>query len=173
MKVQIDGARLSNAAAALGISLDEASLGADTLTLGGTKNGLMGGECVVVFNKDLMEEAKYARKQSCQLASKMRYLSCQFIAFLTDDLWRKNALHANNMAQKLYKELVKMPDVKFTQKPESNQLFLIMPREKEDKLLEKYFFYFWDENINEIRFVTSFDTTEEDVDNFIADIKRL
>lgn len=173
MRLHIDGARLSNAAAALGISLEEAAYGADTLTLGGTKNGLMGAECVVVFDKTLIKEARYARKQSCQLASKMRYLSCQFTAFLTDELWRKNALQANAMAQRLYEALKVMPDISFTQTPESNQLFLIMPREKEDKLLEKYFFYFWDESRNEIRFVTSFDTTEEDIKNLIADIKKL
>lgn len=173
LKVHIDGARISNAAAALGVSLEEASYGADTLTLGGTKNGLMGAECVVVFNQDLAGEARFARKQSCQLASKMRFLSCQYVAFLTDDLWLKNARHANRMARKLYEALASMPDVKFTQKPESNQLFLTMPREKEDKLLEKYFFYFWNEADNEIRFVTSFDTTEEDIDELIASIKEL
>lgn len=173
LKVHIDGARISNAAAALDISLEEASYGADTLTLGGTKNGLMGAECVVVFDKDLVREARYARKQSCQLASKMRFLSCQYIAFLTDNLWLENARNANRMAKRLYEALSAMPDVKFTQKPESNQLFLTMPREKEDRLLEKYFFYFWNEAENEIRFVTSFDTTEEDIDELITSIREL
>lgn len=173
MKVHIDGARLSNAAVALSSSLEEAAYGADTLTLGGTKNGLMGAECVVVFNKELFEEAKYARKQSCQLASKMRFISCQFIPFLEDGLWRTNAEHANNMTARLYSELKKLPFVQFTQKPQSNQLFLTMPREKEDKLLEKYFFYFWNEEINEVRFVTSFDTTESDIEALIESIKTL
>lgn len=173
MKVHIDGARLSNAAAALGTSLEEVSYGADTLILGGTKNGLMGGECVIVFDNDLIKEAQYARKQSCQLASKMRFLSAQFIAFLTDELWRKNALHANKMAKQLYEALNTIPDVTFTQKLESNQLFLTMPRKKEDKLLEEYFFYFWDESRNEIRLVTSFDTTKEDINNLISYIEKL
>ncbi len=90
----------------------------------------MGAECVVMFNQDLIKEARYARKQSCQLASKMRYISCQFTAFLEDNLWLTCAQHANAMAQRLYKKLSTMPDIKFTQTVESNQLFFIMPREK-------------------------------------------
>ena len=175
LKVHMDGARISNAAAALGVSLDEVSgaCGVDTLTLGGTKNGLMGAECVVVFNPELMDEARYARKQACQLASKMRYVSCQFTAFLTDELWRTCAEHANRLAQKLHDALVAMPDVQFTQKMESNQLFFIMPKEKEEKLHEKYYFYYWNEAIGEMRLVTSWDTTEEDVDGLIEYVKRL
>lgn len=175
LMVHMDGARISNAAAALGVSLDAVSgaCGVDTLTLGGTKNGLMGAECVVIFNKDLVREARYARKQACQLASKMRYVSCQFTAFLTDDLWLKCADHANRMARKLYDALAAMPDVQFTQKMESNQLFLIMPKEKEEKLHEKYYFYYWNEGIGEMRLVTSWDTTEEDVDGLIAYLKTL
>ena len=171
----MDGARISNAAAALGVSLDEVSgaCGVDTLTLGGTKNGLMGAECVVIFDPELMKEARYARKQACQLASKMRYIACQFTAFLTNDLWLRCATHANAMANKLKEALEKLPDVQFTQKMESNQLFLIMPREKEDALLKKYFFYFWNENTNEIRLVTSWDTTEKDINDFIDYLKTL
>ena len=173
--VHMDGARISNAAAALGVSLDEVSgaCGVDTLTLGGTKNGLMGAECVVIFNPDLVKEARYARKQACQLASKMRYVSCQFTAFLTDELWLKCATHANRLAQKLHDALSAMPDVKFTQKMESNQLFFIMPKEKEEKLHEKYYFYYWNEAIGEMRLVTSWDTTEEDVDGLIEYVKSL
>ncbi len=175
MMVHMDGARISNAAAALGLSLDEVSgaCGVDTLTLGGTKNGLMGAECVVIFNKEIEREGRYARKQACQLASKMRFLSCQFTAFLTDNLWYECAQHANKMAAKLYKELSVLPEVRFTQKAESNQLFLIMPRKVEDKLQEFYHFYFWNEALNEIRLVTSFDTTEEDVNNLVACVKDL
>jgi Threonine aldolase len=132
----------------------------------------MGAECVVVFDKSLFAEARYARKQACQLASKLRYVSCQFTAFLTGDLWLKCATHANKMAKKLYDELVNLPGVMFTQKPESNQLFLIMPREVEDKLYEKYHFYFWNESVNEMRLVTSFDTTDGDVDNLVACVRK-
>lgn len=173
--VHMDGARISNAAAALGVGLDEVSgaCGVDTLTLGGTKNGLMGAECVVIFNESLVKEARYARKQACQLASKMRYLSCQFTAFLTDGLWLKCAAHANRLAAKLHDALAAMPDVRFSQPVESNQLFFSMPREKEDKLAEQYHFYFWNDAANEIRLVTSFDTTEEDVDQLIACIRTL
>jgi threonine aldolase len=171
----MDGARISNAAAALGLSLDEvsAACGIDTLTLGGTKNGLMGAECVVIFNKDLVKEARYARKQSCQLASKMRYVACQFTAFLKDNLWLECAENANRLAKKLYDELVKMPNVRFTQPMESNQLFLIMPKEIEEKLHEKYYFYYWNESIGEMRLVTSWDSTDEDVDGLIEYIKNL
>lgn len=173
--VHMDGARISNAAAALNLSLDEVSgaCGVDTLTLGGTKNGLMGAECVVIFNQDLVKEARYARKQSCQLASKMRYLSCQFTAFLTGNLWLECANHANRLAQKLHDALAAMPDVQFTQPTESNQLFFIMPKEKEEKLHEKYYFYYWNEAIGEMRLVTSWDTTEEDVDGLIDYLRSL
>ena len=173
--VHMDGARISNAAAALGLSLDEvsAACGIDTLTLGGTKNGLMGAECVVIFNKDLVKEARYARKQSCQLASKMRYVACQFTAFLKDNLWLECAENANRLAKKLYDELAKMPNVRFTQPMESNQLFLIMPKEIEEKLHEKYYFYYWNESIGEMRLVTSWDSTDEDVEGLIEYIKNL
>ena len=174
MYVHMDGARIANACAALNLSLKELTVdcGVDILSFGGTKNGLMMGECVIVFNKDLQPEARFIRKQSAQLASKMRYLSCQFTAYLTDNLWLKNANHANAMAAKLYTELKKLPEVTFTQRAESNQLFLTMPRPVIDRMLESYFFYFWDEEKNEIRLVTSFDTTEEDVDEFIRLLKR-
>ena len=174
MYVHMDGARIANACAALRLSFKALTVdcGVDVLSFGGTKNGLMMEECVIVFNKDLQKEARFVRKQSAQLASKMRYLSCQFTAYLTDELWLKNATHANVMAAKLYKELKKLPEVTFTQKVESNQLFLTMPRPIIDRMLESYFFYFWNEDKDEIRLVTSFDTTEEDVDEFIRLLKR-
>lgn len=173
MYVHMDGARIANACAALHLSLKELTVdcGIDVLSFGGTKNGLMMGECVIVFNKDLLSGARFVRKQSAQLASKMRYLSCQFTAYLTGDLWLKNASHANAMAARLCEELNELPGVSFTQKPESNQLFLIMPRPVIARLLQSYFFYFWNEDENEIRLVTSFDTTEEDVEQFIRLLK--
>ncbi len=169
MRVHVDGARIANACAALNLSLKEMTVdcGVDVLSFGGTKNGLMMGECVVIFDPSLKAEARFIRKQSAQLASKMRYLSCQFTAYLTDDLWLSNARHANAMAGKLYDALTNFPGVRFTQKAESNQLFLTMPRPVIDRLLESYFFYFWNEAADEIRLVTSFDTTEEDIDDFI------
>lgn len=170
MRVHMDGARIANACASLHLSLKELTVdcGIDVLSFGGTKNGLMMGECVVIFDDTLKSEARFVRKQSAQLSSKMRYLSCQFTAYLTDDLWLKNASHANALAQRLYEALRRCPDVRFTQKAESNQLFLTMPRPVIDRLLQSYFFYFWNEAADEIRLVTSFDTTEEDVDAFIS-----
>ena len=175
MYVHMDGARLANACAALNLGFRELTVdcGIDILSFGGTKNGLMLGESVVVFNPALKKEAYFVRKQSAQLASKLRYLSCQFTAYLTDSLWLKNAAHANRMAKILYDGLKELPGVHFTQKVESNQLFLTMPRPVIDELLKEYFFYFWDEAIHEIRFVTSFDTTEEDIEQLLQSVKRL
>lgn len=175
MYVHMDGARLANACAALNLGFRELTVdcGIDILSFGGTKNGLMLGESVVVFNPALKKEAYFVRKQSAQLASKLRYLSCQFTAYLTDSLWLKNATHANRMAKILYDGLKELPGVHFTQKVESNQLFLTMPRPVIDELLKDYFFYFWDEAIHEIRFVTSFDTTEEDIGQLLQSVKRL
>lgn len=169
MRVHMDGARIANACAALHLSLKALTVdcGIDILSFGGTKNGLMMGECVVIFDDALKTEARFIRKQSAQLASKMRYLSCQFTAYLTNELWLENASHANAMAYKLYNGLKNFPGVYFTQKVESNQLFLTMPRSVIDKMLRSYFFYFGNEENNEIRLVTSFDTTEEDIDRFI------
>lgn len=173
MYVHMDGARLANACVTLNLGFKELTVdcGIDILSFGGTKNGLMLGESVIIFNPDLKKEALYVRKQSAQLASKMRYLSCQFTAYLTDELWKKNATHANAMAQKLYEGLKVFPEIRFTQKMESNQLFLTMPRKAIDKLMETYFFYFWNEAENEIRFVTSFDTTEEDILSLLEAVK--
>lgn len=169
MRVHMDGARIASACAALNLSLKAMTVdcGIDVLSFGGTKNGLMMGECVVVFDESLKAEARFVRKQSAQLASKMRYLSCQFTAYLTGDLWLKNATHANAMAHRLYEALNGYPGVRFIQKAESNQLFLTMPRPVIDRMLQSYFFYFWNEAADEIRLVTSFDTTEQDIDDFI------
>ena len=130
------------------------------------------GESVIIFHPDLKKEARFVRKQSAQLASKLRYLSCQFTAYLKDDLWLKNARHANQMALLLRDGLKELPEVRFTQEVESNQLFLTMPRRVIDKLLQSYFFYFWDEAADEIRLVTSFDTTEEDIRELLATAKN-
>ena len=169
MYVHMDGARIANACAALRLSLKELTVdcGVDILSFGGTKNGLMMGECVIIFNKDLQREARFVRKQSAQLASKMRYLSCQFIPYLENDLWLENARKANSSAYRLAEALKKYPQIRFTQKVESNQLFFTIPTEPLKKLQEKYFFYMWNEEINEARFVTSWDTTEEDIDDMI------
>jgi len=175
MYVHMDGARLANAAAYLNTGLREISkdCGVDILSFGGTKNGLMMGESVVIFNSDLYSKAKYIRKQNAQLASKMRYLSVQFITYLNNDFWYNNALHANNMAKKLYEGLNVYENIIFTQEVQSNALFLKMEKRIIDELLKKWFFYFWNEEINEIRLVTSFDTTDNDISDFLNDVKSL
>lgn len=175
MFVHMDGARIANAAAYLGVSLAELTVGCgiDTLSFGGTKNGLMSGECVVVFNRDLAADARFYRKQATQLASKMRYLSAQFIAYLKDDLWLKNAEHANRMASLLRQRLSEFKAIEFTQPLEGNQLFFRMPKDSALELMKSYFFYFWNERESEVRMVTSFDTTEEDIDRLIETMRRV
>ncbi len=173
MKVHMDGARLANACAALHLSLKALTVdaGIDILSFGGTKNGLMLGECVVVFDKEAKKYAKFFRKQSAQLASKARYLSCQFTAYLETGIWLTNAQHANAMAQKLHDALGEFLSIRFTQKAESNQLFMTMPRPLINYLKEKYFFYEWNEANNEIRLVTSFDTKVEEIDDLVQTIR--
>ncbi|HET9570137.1 MAG TPA: beta-eliminating lyase-related protein [Bacteroidales bacterium] len=172
--VHMDGARIANAAAALNCSLRALTTdcGIDILSFGGTKNGLMMGESVVILNPELIKNALFIRKQSAQLASKMRYLSVQFTTYLKNDFWLTNASHANEMAMLLYHKLSNYPEVRFTQKPETNALFLTLPRPVIDELLKKWFFYFWNEPNNEIRLVCSFDTTNEDVQSFLSDLEK-
>ncbi|MBR1889375.1 MAG: low specificity L-threonine aldolase [Alloprevotella sp.] len=172
--VHMDGARIANVCAALGCTLEAITLdcGIDTLSFGGTKNGLMLGECVVVLNEHLRSTAEYVRKQTGQLASKMRFLSAQFLAYMENDLWLKNATHANNMAGLLEREL-RLLGIEFTQKRETNQLFLLLPQSVSRELLKDYFFYFWNEARGEVRLVTSFDTTEDDIMQFIDRLRSL
>ncbi len=175
MYLHMDGARISNAAVALGCSFKEMTFdaGVDVLSFGGTKNGLMFGEAVVFANNDLAANVKYIRKQSTQLHSKMRYIAAQFKAMLIDDLWKKNAAHANRMAQLLAEKVAEIPEIQITQKVEANGVFCIVPEKLIKPLQEEYFFYFWDESKNEVRWMTSFDTTEEDIEGFVSLIKKL
>jgi threonine aldolase len=174
MLLHMDGARLSNAAVSLGTGFKDitGNAGADVLSFGGTKNGMLFGESIIFFNRDLAENFKYIRKQGMQLASKMRYISAQFETYLSDDLWKKNAEHANNMAQLLCSELSGIPQIKITQKVQSNAVFAIVPGKYLKKLQEEYFFYVWDEEKSEVRWMTSFDTTTEDIYGFIEFIKE-
>ena len=173
--LHMDGARISNAAAALGCDFREMTtdVGVDVLSFGGTKNGLMFGEAVVFLNPDFVENAKYIRKQTTQLHSKMRFIAAQFEAFLTDGLWRKNAEHSNYMASLLARELESVKEVQLTQKPQANGVFAIVPPQIIEPLQQKYFFYMWDESRNEVRWMTSFDTTEEEIKGFVTEIKML
>lgn len=169
MYVHMDGARLSNAVAYLGCSPREitADVGIDVLSFGGTKNGMMFGEAVVFFNTSTANEIPFIRKQLMQLHSKTRFIAAQFSAVLKDNLWLKTASHANRMAQKLANEATKIPGVRITQEVQGNEIFAIIPRDKIQVLQEKCFFYVWDENASEVRWVCSFDTTESDIIEFV------
>ena len=173
MYLHVDGARISNAAAALNCTFKEMTVdaGVDVLSFGGTKNGLMFGEAVLFFNHNT-EAVKYIRKQTAQLHSKMRYTAAQFEALLTDNLWLKNADHANKMAQKLAAKLKDIPQIQITQAVESNGVFAIVPPQIIEPLQKQFFFYMWDEHKSEVRWMCSFDTQEEDIDDFIVLIKE-
>jgi threonine aldolase len=169
MFLHVDGARISNAAASLGVTFKAVTkdVGVDILSFGGAKNGMMYGEAVLFFNGELARDFKYTRKQGTHLPSKMRFISAQFEALLSNNLWRRNAEHANRMAQLLADELGKVPQVKVTQKVEANGVFALLPRKHIASLQKHYFFYVWNEETSEARFMTSFDTTETDIQDFI------
>ena len=173
--VHIDGARLCNAAVYLNKSLREITtdVGVDVLSFGGTKNGLMFGETVIFFNKKLAKNFEFYRKQGMQLASKMRYISAQYLAFFENELWIKNAKHANKITQLLKKELEKIPEIKITQKVEVNMIFAIIPKKYINKIREKYFFHVFDEDLSEARLMCSFNTTEEEIHDFIKTCKKI
>ena len=175
MLLHMDGARLANAAVSLGLDFRTITkdAGVDILSFGGTKNGMLFAESVIFFNKVLSEDFKYIRKQSMQLASKMRFISAQFEAYLSNDLWKKNASHANNMARMLHDEVVNIKGIKITQKVESNGVFAIIPEESIRKLQKEYFFYVWDDKRSEVRWMTSYDTTETDIMNFTRLLKEI
>lgn len=172
--VHMDGARLSNAVAYLGCSPAEitAQAGIDVLSFGGTKNGMMFGEAVIFFNTTFSNEVKYIRKQMMQLHSKSRFIAAQFSAVLKNGLWLKSAGHANRMAQLLAKEAANIPGIKITQEVQGNEIFAIIPREIIRELQNECFFYTWDESAPEIRWVCSFDTTENDIIEFINLLRK-
>lgn len=169
--LHMDGSRIANAAVTLNRSFKEIVKGVDVLSFGGTKNGLMFGEAVVFFNKDLAKNFMYQRKQAMQLASKMRFISTQFEALLTNDLWKRNATHTNNLAKLLGAELNKIDGVKVTQKIEANGVFAIMPAHIIEPLQKEYPFYVWVEKTNEVRLMCSWDSTHEEVEKFINKVK--
>jgi len=178
MFLHVDGARVANAAASLGQNLRQATrdLGVDVLSFGGTKNGALGAEAVVFFDKKLSHDFLYLRKQGMQLASKMRFISAQFDALLSGDLWLKSAQRANRMARLLQKKLSEIPQVKIVYKVEGNGVFAKIPRPAIAQLQKRYFFYVWNEQQSVVRWMCSFDTSEQDVKQFakfVADtVKR-
>lgn len=170
--LHVDGARLSNAAAALGVSLAEVARGADVVSFGGTKNGLLGAEAVVLLNPQLAHDFLYIRKQSMQLASKMRFLAAQFDALLTDELWLRCAGNANAMASRLAGALGGAPGLAITRPVETNAVFAMLPPPVIESLRREFPFYTWDEAAGEVRWMCSWDTTAEDVDTFAAAVHR-
>jgi threonine aldolase len=169
MFLHMDGARIANAAASLGQTLPQATrdLGVDVLSFGGTKNGAMGAEAVVFFDRKLSHDFKYRRKQGMQLASKMRFISAQLDALLSNDLWLANAQHSNRMAKFLEKEVRKIPGIKIVYKVEANGVFARIPRPAIAKLRKRYFFYVWNEEQSVVRWMCSFDTTKDDILRFV------
>ncbi len=174
MFLHVDGARIANAVAALGLNLRQATrdLGIDVLSFGATKNGALGAEAVVFFNPELASNFKFYRKQGMQLASKMRFISAQFEALFTGDLWLQNARHANRMAQLLKREISKIPQVKIIYNVEANGVFAQIPRKSIAKLQKRYFFYVWNEAQSVVRWMCSWDTTADDVKQFAEFVKR-
>lgn len=174
MYLHVDGARLANAAVAMDCTFKEMTtdLGVDILSFGGTKNGMMMGESVVVLNPALDVELKYRRKQMSQLCSKMRFIAAQYEAYLTTGLWRRNAEHSNHMALLLYNAVKDIPQVEVQYPVQVNSVFVKLPHDVWTGLQQDYFFYDWDEANDIVRWMCSFDTTEQDIQDFVAALKR-
>ncbi len=174
MLLHMDGARLCNAAANLNVNLNAISgdVGVDVLSFGGTKNGMMFGDAIIFFDKKLSKNFEFIRKQGMHLTSKMRFISTQFEALLSNNLWLKNAKHANKMAQLLYNEVKSIPQIKVTQKVQVNAVFATIPKKIITKLWKKYAFHIIDEKTLEVRWMCSFNTTKEDILNFVETIRQ-
>jgi len=175
MYLHIDGARLANAAVALNTSFSAMTtdLGVDAVSFGGTKNGLMMGEAVLLLNPELAPDFKYRRKQAMQLCSKMRFIAAQFEAYFENELWKRNATHSNRMAQLLYNKVKDVDGVEVVYPVQANGVFARLPRKVWKELQQHCFFYDWDEDDNVVRWMCSFDTTEQDIDSFVAKLKEL
>ena len=175
LRLHVDGARLANAVVSLGCGFRDITeaAGIDVLSFGGTKNGLMAAESVIFFDESLANEFKYIRKQGMQLASKMRFIAAQFIAYLEDGLWERNARSANLMAQKLNAAVIDIPHIIVTQKVDANGVFACLPKKIIPILQKEFFFYTWNEEKGEVRWMTSFDTKDEDIDKFVNRLKAL
>lgn len=175
MFLHMDGARIANAAAALGVSLGAITTeaGVDVLSFGGTKNGLMGAEAVVFLRGAHYADFKFLRKQGMQLSSKMRFVACQLSRVLEGELWRANAAHANAMAQRLAQGATTVRGVRLAYPVQANGVFAQLPREWIAPLQERSFFYVWDEPQSIVRWMCSFDTTHEDIDRFVATLSEL
>ena len=175
MFLHMDGSRLANAVAAL--NADPADLtvraGVDALSFGGTKNGMLMGEAVIFFTPAPALDFMYTRKQSMQLFSKSRFIAAQYLAYFKNGLWLKNAAHANEMARYLAEQLAGVPRLQITQKVESNAVFAVIPEDCCQKMLDKHFFYIWDESTREVRWMCSFNTEKTFIDEFVNDLKNI
>jgi threonine aldolase len=171
LRVYLDGARLANAAAYLDCSLAELAECADVLSFGGTKNGAIGAEALIVMRSGLAADVPYLRKQQTQLASKMRFVAAQFGALLQDDLWRASAAHANAMARRLAAGAAAVPGVEIVHPVQANAVFARLDPKHVAALQQDWFFHLWDERESVVRWMTAFDTTEADVDAFVASIR--
>ncbi|MFI6416033.1 threonine aldolase family protein [Streptomyces sp. NPDC050842] len=174
MKVHLDGARIANAAASLNVPMRAFTnaVGVDVISYGGTKNGMLFGEAVVVLNPDAVSHMKHLRKLSMQLASKMRFVSVQLEALLAKDLWLRNARHGNEMAQRLAAGVREVDGVEILYPVQANAVFARLPHEVSRRLQERFRFYFWDEAAGDVRWMCAFDTTEDDVDDFLQALKE-
>lgn len=172
LRLHVDGARLANAAAYLGCSLADLAAHVDVLSFGGTKNGALGAEAVVVMSQELVSDLPYLRKQQMQLVSKMRFLAAQFLGLLEDQLWLRNAAHANAMALRLAKGVHDVPGVRLWQPVESNAVFAVLAPAHLESLMREWHFYEWDPREHVVRWMTAFSTTESDVDAFAEGVRR-
>lgn len=173
MRVLLDGARISNAAAALGVDFRAftTDIGIDAVSFGGTKNGAMGAEAVVVLNPEAVPAVPYLRKSAMQLASKMRFISAQLVALLTDELWWRNARHSNAMAARLAAAVADVDGLTLSRMPQANAVFAVLPAHVTARLQEQFRFYTWDQATGEVRWMCSWDTTEADIDAFAAAVR--
>ncbi len=173
--LHMDGSRISNAAVSLQKDFKEFTrdAGVDILSFGGTKNGMMFGEAILIFNPEFAKDFFYLRKQGMQLHSKMRFISAQFEAMLSNDLWKRNATHSNSMAKKLEHGLQTIPQVTVTQSVDGNGVFALFPKQIIPELQKEIFFYVWNDRTSEVRLMCSFDTKEEEINRLINKIKEL
>jgi len=172
LRVFLDGARLANAAASLDCSLAELAECADVLSFGGTKNGAMGAEALIVMQPGLAADAPYLRKQLLQLSSKLRFVAAQFNALLHDDLWRANATHANAMARHLAEGAKAVPGIEIVHPVQANAVFARLQPRHITALQQDWTFHVWDESSNVVRWMTAFDTTEADISAFLTAIRE-
>jgi threonine aldolase len=170
MLLHMDGARIANAAVSLDLPFKAftTDAGIDILSFGGTKNGMMVGEAVCFLTPGITHDFKYIRKQAMQLASKMRFISAQYIAYFRNDLWKKCAAHSNKMARILADRLMQLDGIRITQQVQANGVFAVIPHEIAEKVRKQFFFYPWDEKISEYRLMCSWDTADSDIDDLIS-----